>query len=217
MLSRDPADTPHNGPAHTDQGVKGLLAAPAVYRIFGRALGGARAATRFVHGYVKPFPRCRILDLGCGPGDLPIYLGDSIGEYLGIDINPEYIEAARERWKGDRRLSFTCVNLSTMDAPRRDYYDIVIALGIVHHLDDASARRMFAIAHDALAPAGRPSPMTRSTSPARTPSRGGSFLTTAAVPSALSKGTADSRMHTLVTCTTRCCTTRCACPTRSSY
>lgn len=155
MHSRGPADTPHYEPAHTEKGLKKLLAVPVVYRLFGRALGGTRAATRFVREYVKPFPGCRILDLGCGPGDLPIHLPDTIGEYLGVDMNPAYVEAARAQWKGHQTLSFTCADLSGMAAPHRDYYDIVVALGVVHHLDDASARRMFAIAYDALAPCGR--------------------------------------------------------------
>ena len=37
----------------------------------------------------------------------------------------------------------------------RDYFDIVLALGVLHHLDDNEALTLFQIAHDAMKPGGR--------------------------------------------------------------
>ena len=35
------------------------------------------------------------------------------------------------------------------------YFDVALALGVVHHLDDAEARQLFQTAHDALRPGGK--------------------------------------------------------------
>jgi SAM-dependent methyltransferase len=141
--------------AHSNKGLKGLLAIPWAYRLFSRALGGASALTRLVAHHIRPFDGCRILDLGCGPGGLPAYLGGSIGEYHGVDANPAYIDAARARWKDRPIYTFVCEEIASTVAPRRSHYDIVTAVAVVHHLDDAEARHLFSLAHEALAPGGR--------------------------------------------------------------
>lgn len=51
----------------------------------------------------------KVLDLGCGTGDLLRYLRskrDFRGEYVGYDITPDMVQAARERFSGDARARF---------------------------------------------------------------------------------------------------------------
>ena len=141
--------------AHSDKGLGGVLAIPWVYRVFGKSIGGTASRERLVRDYIKPFEGCRILDIGCGPGSLPAYLPNSIGEYCGVDVNPAYIDAARARWKSRPAFSFVCEGVGSGTTPRRNYYDIVTAVAIVHHLDDADARHLFAMAYEALVPGGR--------------------------------------------------------------
>jgi SAM-dependent methyltransferase len=142
-------------PAHSDAGLKRLLATPWVYRAFASALGGPRAARRFVRDYLRLEPGCRVLDLGCGPGALVTHLPDSMGEYCGVDVNAAYIDAARTRWQGRPNCTFVCQQMGSTSAPARDHYDVVVALAVLHHLDDADAQRLFAVAHDALRSGGR--------------------------------------------------------------
>jgi len=141
-------------PAHSDEGLKRLLVRPAAYRWFGRLLGADRVRHRLVRDYIRPFDGARILDLGCGPADMIAYLPSSIGEYVGIDSNPEYIREAQRRWRG-RRAEFATRDLRSASAPRAAAFDIVLAIALLHHLDDQGGRHVFSLAHEALVPGGR--------------------------------------------------------------
>ena len=81
----------------------------------------------------------RVLDLGCGHGDISLQLLDRGAEFVaGIDISQNYIDDATNRAmaKGidERRFSF-----SVMDAHALTFeegvFDLVIGSGILHHLD----------------------------------------------------------------------------------
>jgi cyclopropane fatty-acyl-phospholipid synthase-like methyltransferase len=98
-----------------------------------------------VEEYVKPGAANRILDIGCGPGTIVPYLPKS--EYIGFDASAEYIESARKRFP---EATFVCDRVSQYTLPQRLSFDIVLAVGIVHHLGAPEARQLFQIAHEAL-------------------------------------------------------------------
>ena len=131
-------------------GVRSVLSLPGAYRWFWKAIGGPACIKRYVEEYVRPQPGCRILDIGCGPGTVAPYFPDT--EYVGFDSSPQYIEAARRQFP---RLTFVCARVSEYQPPQRSYFDVALALGVVHHLDDAEARQLFQMAHDALRPGGK--------------------------------------------------------------
>lgn len=139
--------------AHHDTGLHRLLNRAGVYGALQGLLLRKGSRERYVREFIRPFPGCRILDIGCGPADILAQLPPSIGEYVGFDMNPGYIEAARRRWGG--RGTFHCRKVEAATLPAGAAYDIVLANGIVHHLDDAETLRLFDIAHRALERGGR--------------------------------------------------------------
>jgi SAM-dependent methyltransferase len=140
------------GPSHRDTGILAVLNQAAAYRLLQRVLLRSSTRRRVVQDILRPFPGCRILDIGCGPADILEDLPEDVGAYHGFDMNPLYVEAARRRW-GDRGR-FECRRVDD-DAPLEPAsYDIVVATGILHHLDDADAARLFAVAHRALRTGG---------------------------------------------------------------
>jgi SAM-dependent methyltransferase len=132
-------------------GVRSVLSLPAVYELWSQLVGGERARSVFVAEYVRPTPGDRVLDLGCGPGDLLAAIDPDV-RYLGVDISEAYIESARRRF-GDR-ATFRIGDAARFDVGG-ERFDIALATGVIHHLDDAAARRMLTTAAAALADGGR--------------------------------------------------------------
>jgi SAM-dependent methyltransferase len=131
-------------------GARGILSSPTVYELWSRLVGGARGRSTVVRDHVRPRPGARILDLGCGPGELVEHLGDV--RYVGIDVSDRYI--ARARYAFGDRAEFRVGDATSLDGDLRDF-DLVLAFGVIHHLDDEGARRLLGGAKAALGPSGR--------------------------------------------------------------
>jgi len=131
--------------------MRSVLAIPRVYDLFQDLLGGKRSRQHFVEQHVRAQPGDCLLDIGCGTAQLLNFLPDV--NYFGFDANPKYIEAARDRY-GPRGvfLHDTVTERSLEGIPS---CDIVVATGVLHHLDDAAANHLFVLAHSALKPGGR--------------------------------------------------------------
>jgi SAM-dependent methyltransferase len=134
----------------TSSGVRDVLARPSVYELWSRLVGAQHGRSTLVREHVRPFVGARVLDLGCGPGDLVRYLGGV--RYVGVDVSEPYIERAR-RLYGDA-AEFRVSDATRLDEDLRGF-DLVLAFGLVHHLDDAGVQRLFAGAAEALGPNGR--------------------------------------------------------------
>lgn len=133
------------------KGVRSILSIPAVYSLFGVLVGGASYRQVLVRNYIRPQSGDRVLDIGCGPGDMFTYLSDV--EYLGFDLSQKYIQSAQKRF-GDR-ATFICESVTAKNLKQPCSFDIVLAMGILHHLDDAEAVQLFQLAKTALKPGGR--------------------------------------------------------------
>ena len=129
---------------------RGVLSNPAIYELWSRLVGGDRSRGTLVREHVRPVPGARVLDVGCGPGDLVRHLGDV--RYVGIDASDAYIERARRLFGG--RAEFRVGDATRLDDDLRGF-DLVLAFGLVHHLDDEQARAFWRGAAQALAPGGR--------------------------------------------------------------
>jgi SAM-dependent methyltransferase len=132
------------------QYLRRVLAIPAAYQLWRNLVGGDACAKVLVNEYVQPTVGSRILEIGCGPGSIVGYLPPS--DYLGFDLSTEYIEMARRRFPKAR---FVCERVSRFSLAKEQTFDVVLALAIVHHLDDAEARQLFQIAYDSLKPGGK--------------------------------------------------------------
>lgn len=133
------------------QGIRATLSVPALYSLFGLLIGASSSRSKLSKDYIRPQNGNRVLDIGCGPGDMLPHLPNV--EYLGFDVSREYIQAAQKRF-GDR-ATFVCESVDTKSLKQISYFDIVLAIGILHHLDDIEAIKLFQLAKTALKPGGR--------------------------------------------------------------
>jgi len=137
--------------AQTTKGVRAVLSIPAVYETFQKAVGSPKVRRQLVENYVKPRPGLRVLDVGCGPGDLIEYLPGV--SYTGTDLSAAYIESARRRF-GDRGRYFVG-RVSDLDPAVLGEFDVVIAKSLLHHIDEDEAMHLFRSASSVLAEGGR--------------------------------------------------------------
>lgn len=93
-----------------------------------------------------------MLDIGCGPADVLKHL--PAVNYTGLDISPEYINAAKKRFGSKGRFFCNDVGLAKIEG-EEGTFDLVITVGVIHHLNDAQAASMFALARRVLRPGGR--------------------------------------------------------------
>ena len=132
------------------ESVRSVLAIPAVYQLWTSAAGGPTFVKTLVNEYIQPQVDTRTLEIGCGPGTLVSYLPQS--GYFGFDLSSEYIEQARRQFP---KAQFRCERVSKFALSQTKSFDVAIAIGIVHHLDDPEATQLFQIAHAALKPGGK--------------------------------------------------------------
>ena len=132
------------------EAVRSVLSRSWAYQSFWHAIGGDERNRVLLREYIRPAPGDRVLDIGCGPGTMVPYLPGT--EYVGLDVSAEYIERARRRFPQAR---FVRQGVGEYDLVEPNYFDIVLGLGVLHHLDDSEALTLFQTARDAMKPGAR--------------------------------------------------------------
>ena len=128
-----------------------LMSFPKIYSKVTLFLRGKKTTQEFVNKYVKPKAGDKILDIGCGPGDALQFLSEV--EYYGFDMDRGYIETAKKRYGS--RGNFFCKKVSLAAVEGTEQFDIVITMGVIHHLNDEEAKQLFELAFQLLKPSGR--------------------------------------------------------------
>jgi SAM-dependent methyltransferase len=77
-----------------------------------------------------------VLEVGCGGGFSARYLDGLYDTYTGVDYSEELIRYARQENGGSRR-EFVCANIKDFEPGRS--FDVVLMVGVLHHMPDPSA------------------------------------------------------------------------------
>lgn len=89
----------------------------------------------------------RTLDLGCGPGAFSdLFEGN---DYVGVDMNPRYIEHARRHRKG----TFVVGDARKLELPD-NRFDQAMIFGLLHHLSDDDVTAVLGECRRLLVPGG---------------------------------------------------------------
>jgi SAM-dependent methyltransferase len=132
-------------------GIWSPLSHPFVYEAFHQVIGARRWLKGFAQEFIQAGTDDRVLDIGCGPGALLACLPDTT--YVGFDRNKAYIERAKLIY-GDRG-KFICDDVRNFEKHALAPFDVAVAIGILHHLDDEVASRLLSAIAKTLKPGGR--------------------------------------------------------------
>jgi SAM-dependent methyltransferase len=133
-------------------GLSQILRLPSGYRLFQQMVGADHSRQVYLGNYAKPVAGEKILDIGCGPADILNYL--PAVNYTGLDLSPEYINSATAQFGDKGRFCCGDVGLATIDG-EHGTFDLVMSIGVLHHLDNAQADKLLDLARRALRPGGR--------------------------------------------------------------
>lgn len=137
--------------AQITSGIRAILSSPKIYNFFQNIMGAQKARVEFAQEYIRAQPGNHILDLGCGTAEILAFLPDV--HYVGFDISEAYVAAARARF--GKKGVFECRKLGEAEVLELQKFDIVLVLGVLHHLEDNAARALLRTAHAALRTQGR--------------------------------------------------------------
>ena len=111
-----------------------IMANPTAYRLWQAPFADAKFRPILQHNDLTQVQR--VLDVGCGPGTNSLFFEDH--DYLGLDLNPEYIAQARKRY-GDR---FIVADVCTYEADPDNKFDFILMNSLLHHIDDQHTDRI---------------------------------------------------------------------------
>jgi len=113
-----------------------IMSRPAVYRLWMGPFAEEKFAPVRAHndlGRVR-----RVLDVGCGPGTNTHHF--PAVDYLGIDLNDQYIRDAQKRY--DKK--FVAVDAAQFSVAPNERFDFILVNSFLHHIDTPTTRNILA-------------------------------------------------------------------------
>ncbi len=135
-----------------DSGLKSAFKLPGIYSLFQNLIGAQQARSWWIRECFRPQAGEKVIDIGCGPGDILELLPQV--DYYGLDISERYIVEARRRYAGRGVFLHGDTRACAADERLRGA-DLVMCAGVLHHLDDAEAEQTLSFARTNLKPGGR--------------------------------------------------------------
>lgn len=128
-----------------------VLSHPKLYLLYQTLVGGIRARRIAILDHVRPEPGLKVLDIGCGPAYTTAYFPSP--EYYGFDVSPEYVKFANTKFSAHGRYFCQLFDQASLEwLPR---VDVVLMMGLLHHLDDAASVQLLSLTKAAMKPGAR--------------------------------------------------------------
>lgn len=141
-----------------NSGWRFLLSKGLFYQLVQFVFSERRSKELILKEFIEPVGNgCNVLDIGCGPGNLAHFLPADIN-YIGFDVNSEYIQRAQVSFKENGNITFICSPTEQMVNNSKlpdNSVDVAIIHGVFHHVSDSVALEMLELAKAKLKKGGR--------------------------------------------------------------
>jgi len=117
--------------------LKSLLQYQPIFSLFQKIIAVHRIKL-LIASNTELKPGFRVLDVGCGYGNLLEYLPKKIN-YLGVDISQIYIDYAKKRYSSRGR--FICADVTKL-VLKEEKFDIIFINSLFHHLSDSKVKKL---------------------------------------------------------------------------
>jgi SAM-dependent methyltransferase len=114
--------------------LSGVMAHPTAYRLWQSPFARLKFAPILRHNDMAAVRR--VLDVGCGPGTNTSLFRHC--DYVGLDINEDYVRTARRRF----RRTFVAADACAYDAPADERFDFILLNSLLHHIDTDNVLRL---------------------------------------------------------------------------
>lgn len=95
---------------------------------------------RLLRDYIPCFLGLTVLDVGCGEGKNAVFFARDGALVDALDISALAIENGRRHWAGIAGIEWRVADVRDIDLPH-NYYDVVIAYGLLHCMSSATEVR----------------------------------------------------------------------------
>ena len=128
-----------------------ILGIPNVYDSYQKMLGAQQGRLDFIRQTIAPRVKSRVLEVGCGTGINCEGFPNGIS-YVGCDVSEKYISHANEVY--GNRAAFYAKSVGNLRDLHLEPFDVVIALAVLHHLNDNDIMNLCDEVQELLAPGG---------------------------------------------------------------
>ncbi len=123
------------------------------YRLSQNVVAPSALGAQTVNEYLSTNQNSRILDLGCGYGEISQFFPSSCN-YLGVDLNASYIDYALRKRKRDN-TEFIVGDVSDIELRKRGPFDLVFLTGVLHHLSADQIKQLVSSSRELVSESGR--------------------------------------------------------------
>lgn len=132
--------------------IRNILQNPFIYKYYQKFIGDSRFRKYYANEFLKIATNNNILDIGCGCGNMIPYINAKIN-YLGIDLNENYIRDAKNSYKSKNYLFINenILNIGSLDTK----FDVIMLNGVLISLNNEEADILLNFISGHLAQGGR--------------------------------------------------------------